>query len=934
MTDTQDIEKQPLLNNTIQNSTTLQATKTNSDEVIHFSFANYFENPENEADNCGQCIGETFCPCIPTNCCCPKPCCGWRSPPFFWTVNYLALIGHLINTIITLFYFFTKDDVVYDLKEISEAWTNETGTNMCTMNMPPNSFDARVITAANRTMCISYNSTTTATVSLFNLIIWFHLLSFLFQTLAMFDWNFPLCCCCSKRASGERNGFVGLCDSLCGCRCIRKRYVDEVIDDGTNMLRMVEYSMSATLMQVAIALVLGIDSRLEIISIAALTIIVMLLGLIAEQLKKTMFKTAWFSHLLGWFAMAAVWLLIFQKFNHSVEMSKADGGNGPPDFVFVMILSIALMYMGFGLLQLSQLIWITLYSTTGPLFNKNIETGYNFMSLTSKTFLGYFLLANVLFAPRTINQCLAKESEADWNDLGCNVTMFNAQNVTGLGDIEPVNGYKSCDIKCDEMDANFTVVSEANRCSHVDNWAARGCIVTDENATTVSELNASANFPLFSSCKVTCPVDNGNFVVESVLRVACTAVDTPVGCDNACTSVDEPYAGCTLAVCTAANCPYEGCVVPACTNSHHNDAYCAIQDCTTNATTPHEGCTVQACTTNITTPYVGCAVAACTEDVTTPYVGCNAADCTTSDITPYVGCLQIACTNDMMTPYVGCDTTCIDDEMPYATCTVPECTAADTPYGAGAALYLPDGRPAGCTIPACTTNATTPYDGCTVAPCTQDANTPYPGCDTTCTDVANPYPGCTVAACTDTDLPYAGCNNACIGVNVPYPGCTIQECTTDNETPYDGCFVAQCTVDGNTPYPGCIAEDCITSAVDPYEGCEPVDCLTSSSDPYEGCDPPECTAADLPYPGCNNACQAVNVPYPGCTLHACTTAADLPYPGCIVHACTDQDTPYVGCTVVACTTNATTPYDGCAIHACTDDTNSLPYVGCDTQNHN
>jgi hypothetical protein len=497
----------------------IDTQKTSSEaEVTQFQFANYFED-QKEAPSCGQCMGETLLPCVPAfNCCCNK-CTNWRTPPLFWTVNYLALIGHLINTIITLIYFFTKEDVVYDLKEISEAWTDEAGTNMCTVNMPANSFDARPIQAGNTTICISYSSTTTASVSLFNLIIWFHLLSFIFQTLAMCDWNFPLFCCCSKSSKGPRNGFMGWFNSLRGFRCERQRYVDEVKNDGTNMLRMIEYSISATLMQVAIALVLGIDSRLEIIAIASLTILVMLLGLIAEQLKTTMFKTAWFTHLLGWFAMGAVWLLIFRKFNHSVEMSTLDGGEGPPEFVYTLILSIALLYMGFGLLQFVQLIWITLYSTTSPLFNKNIETGYNIMSLTSKTFLGIFLLANVLFAPRIIDQCIPKNSEADWTDLGCVVTMINASNITDLGEIAPAAGYRSCEVKCEEMAANFTVVSEENRCDAVDNvtwWNSKGCTVEEPKARTVSELNASANEPLYTACSVTCPEDNGEFVVDSV----------------------------------------------------------------------------------------------------------------------------------------------------------------------------------------------------------------------------------------------------------------------------------------------------------------------------------------------------------------------------------------------------------------------------------
>jgi hypothetical protein len=524
---------------------------TNTDVTIYnettIQFGNYFDE-EGElkgkhAPCCGgQCMGETLLPCVPGFNCCKEKCTTWRRPPLFWTINYLALIGHFINTILTFILSFTNEDIVYDLKEIAESWNDEEGTNGCTEKMPTNSFDAKVIQAGDSTVCVSYVSTTTQTVSLFNLIIWFHLLSFVFQLIAMADWNFPLFCGCSCTEKGEKDsdtGVAGLWGSFKRFRCVRTRYVDEVLNDGTNMLRMIEYSASATIMQVAIALVLGIDSVMEIRALAALTILVMLLGLIAEQLKSTYTKTAWFSHLLGWFAMIAVWSLIIGKFQHSVTMSEADGGDGPPGFVIIMIWVITIMYSAFGLLQLVQLIWITLFGKKTPKefnkktpkeFNNYIETGYNLMSLTSKTFLGTFLIANVLFAPRVIDQCLPKTSQADWHVLGCSVTTFDATNVSDLGDINPATGFRSCQIKCveeGETVSPFIVESEENRCDAVDAddadavfdeawWASKGCAVVDPEARTVSELNISANEPLWTACSVTCPEDNGDFVVESV----------------------------------------------------------------------------------------------------------------------------------------------------------------------------------------------------------------------------------------------------------------------------------------------------------------------------------------------------------------------------------------------------------------------------------
>ena len=223
--------------------------------------------------------------------------------------------------------------------------------------------------------------------------------------------------------------------------------------------------------------------------------------------------------------MISVWYIIFEKFNHSVEMSKLDGGAGPPSFVNTLIIVIMIVYMAFGLLQFLQLVWITWgteridgKANTSKEFNNIIESGYNFMSLGSKTFLGTFLIANVLFAPRVIDQCMSMPVPGMWGLLGCNVTNPAAVNVTGLGVISPADGYRSCKVKCEAMGAVFTVESEENRCDKIDNetwWSEQGCIVQDLEARSITELNASAAVG-YDSCDVTCPEDGEEFVVESV----------------------------------------------------------------------------------------------------------------------------------------------------------------------------------------------------------------------------------------------------------------------------------------------------------------------------------------------------------------------------------------------------------------------------------
>merc|ERR1711865_1265984 len=79
-----------------------------------------------------------------------------------------------------------------------------------------------------------------------------------------------------------------------------------------------------------------------------------------------------------------------------------------------------------------------------------------------------------------------------------------------------------------------------------------------------------------------------------------------MGCNNACTDVGAPYAGCTLAACTAVDTPYAGCTLAACTSVDTPYAGCTVTgkctgntgatgdvDCSTEATnTVNKGATV------------------------------------------------------------------------------------------------------------------------------------------------------------------------------------------------------------------------------------------------------------------------------------------------------------------------------------------------------
>jgi hypothetical protein len=286
--------------------------------------------------------------------------CPCREAPIFWSVNWAAALLHLFNTVATIGLWATSDDKdqVFKLSENYAPWVPLTN-GTC----PQNAFKV------SDEWCVSKLSKDTTELSLWWLVIAFHFLSFAFQTLAMADWDI----------------------TCCKLQCKRKRYVSEIREDGTNSLRMIEYSISATLMQISIALILGVWDRLTIVGIAFLTAVTMLQGLVAEKIKYTDIEMAWVSHLSGWVSMGGVWFIIGRQFLFTIENS---GENPPPDFVYIIVTVIALLYIGFGLVQLVELCLTR--KSKSAVRHERVELAYCTLSLVSKTFLGWMIFANAL----------------------------------------------------------------------------------------------------------------------------------------------------------------------------------------------------------------------------------------------------------------------------------------------------------------------------------------------------------------------------------------------------------------------------------------------------------------------------------------------------------------------------------------------------------
>ena len=206
------------------------------------------------------------------------------------------------------------------------------------------------------------------------LVISFHILSFIFQGIAeLTNWTGPI---------------------------LGYNY-NEMISNGKNPLRFIEYSFSASIMLISIALLNGItDINLIIsigilngitdinliISIGILTTCCQLCGLVVEYIEENKIKIL--VHLIGWLQFCWAYGIIIDAFIVSIQESNTNSGTQPPTFVYIIVIILFLLYSSFGLIQLSELI-----VDINPYTKEKL---YVILSLTSKLILGWMIFSNVL----------------------------------------------------------------------------------------------------------------------------------------------------------------------------------------------------------------------------------------------------------------------------------------------------------------------------------------------------------------------------------------------------------------------------------------------------------------------------------------------------------------------------------------------------------
>ncbi|HRV75809.1 MAG: heliorhodopsin HeR [Candidatus Nomurabacteria bacterium] len=158
------------------------------------------------------------------------------------------------------------------------------------------------------------------------------------------------------------------------------------LNKGINKVRWIEYSFSASIMIVAISLLVGIYDLGSLIMLFGLTAVMNLCGLVMEVHNQTTQKTNWLSYYVGCIAGAIPWVVIALY----LALGASDGSKAPA-FVYWIFVSIFLFFNCFAVNMVLQ------YKKIGPWKNYLYgERAYIILSLVAKSLLAWQVFAGTL----------------------------------------------------------------------------------------------------------------------------------------------------------------------------------------------------------------------------------------------------------------------------------------------------------------------------------------------------------------------------------------------------------------------------------------------------------------------------------------------------------------------------------------------------------
>ncbi len=154
-----------------------------------------------------------------------------------------------------------------------------------------------------------------------------------------------------------------------------------------NDARWIEYSVSASLMIVLIAMITGVSDIAALIAIAGVNASMIFFGLLQEVFSRpSRERVNWMPYIYGCFAGVVPWAIIALQ----VASSESKGA-GPPTFVYGIIVSLFLLFNSFAVNMVLQ------YKRVGPWRSYVFgERAYILISLIAKSLLAWQVFANVL----------------------------------------------------------------------------------------------------------------------------------------------------------------------------------------------------------------------------------------------------------------------------------------------------------------------------------------------------------------------------------------------------------------------------------------------------------------------------------------------------------------------------------------------------------
>ncbi len=154
---------------------------------------------------------------------------------------------------------------------------------------------------------------------------------------------------------------------------------------GRNRFRWVEYSLSSTLMIVLIALIVGITDIAALIGISVANVAMILFGWVMEIVNRPGDRVWWSPFWFGCIAGIAPWLALV------AYLTLSSSGEGPPGFVYGILVSIFVLFNCFAVNQWLQYRGVGRWADY--VFGERV---YIILSFVAKSALAWQIFANTL----------------------------------------------------------------------------------------------------------------------------------------------------------------------------------------------------------------------------------------------------------------------------------------------------------------------------------------------------------------------------------------------------------------------------------------------------------------------------------------------------------------------------------------------------------